>query len=293
MDFSRPEYWSGWPFPSPGDLHNPGIKPWIPGLQVDSLPAEPQGKPKKTELGSLSLLQWIFLSQESNWGFLHCRWIFASWGMLFIHHVYNSLHPINSTPISLHHKVPLCPSPTPFCDNHRPIILWNVRSVLDLLRLKERQKEWPVIDSAISTNPTASLYPIPWHIVFSENSVQLSHSVVSNSLRPHGLQHARLPCPSPTPGVHSNSCPLSWWCHQTVSSSVVPFSSCLQSFPASGSFQMSQLFASGGQSIGVWASASVLPMNTQDWSLLGWTGWISLQSKGNSRVFSNTTVQKH
>ena len=100
-------------------------------------------------------------------------------------------------------------------------------------------------------------------------------------------------CPSPTPGVYSNSCPLSQWCHLTISSSVIHFSSCLLSFPASGSFQMSQLFASGGQSIGVSASTSVLPMNTQDWSTLGWTGWISLQSKGLSRVFSNTTAQKH
>ena len=123
--------------------------------------------------------------------------------------------------------------------------------------------------------------------------IQFSRSVMSNSLWPHEPQHARPPCPSPTPGVHPNPCPLSRWCHPTISSSVVPFSSCPQSFPASGSFQMSQLFASGGQSIGVAASTSVLPINTQDWSPLGWTGWISLQSKGLSRVFSNTTVQKH
>ena len=110
---------------------------------------------------------------------------------------------------------------------------------------------------------------------------------------PHGLQYARLPCPSPTPGAYSNSCPLSWWCYPTISSSVVPFSSCLQSFPASGSFQMSQFFASCGQSIGVSTWASVLPMNIQDWFPLGWTAWISLLSKGLSRVFSNTTVQKH
>ena len=109
----------------------------------------------------------------------------------------------------------------------------------------------------------------------------------------HGPQHARPPCPSPTPGVYLISCPLSRWCHPTISSSVVRFSSCLKSFPASGSFQMSQFFASGGQSIGVSASASVLPMNIQDWFPLGLTGWISLQSKGLSRVFSNTTVQKH
>ena len=124
-------------------------------------------------------------------------------------------------------------------------------------------------------------------------SVQFSCSIVSDSLWPHGLQHARPPCPSPTPGVCSNSCPLCWWCHLTISSSVVPLSSHLQSFPASGSFQMSQLFALGGQSIGVSASTSVLQMSTQDWSPLGWTGWISFQSKGLSRVFSNTTVQKH
>ena len=110
---------------------------------------------------------------------------------------------------------------------------------------------------------------------------------------PHGLKHARFSCPSPNPGACSNSCSLSQWCHPTISSSVVPFPSCPQSFPASGSFQMSQLFASVGQSIGVSASTSVLPMNTQDWSPLGWTDWISLQSKGLSRVFSNNTVQKH
>ena len=127
----------------------------------------------------------------------------------------------------------------------------------------------------------------------SQSVSQFSRSVMSDSSRPHGPQHARPPCPSPTPRVYSNSSPLSWWCHPTISSSLVPFSSCLQSFPASGSFQMSQLFTPGGQSIGVSASASVLPMNTQDWSLLGWTGWISLQSKGLSGVFSNTTVQKH
>ena len=123
--------------------------------------------------------------------------------------------------------------------------------------------------------------------------VQFGHSVVSNSLRPHGPEHARPPCPSPTSRVYPNSCPLSQWCHPTFSSSVVPFFFCLQSVPASGSFQMSQLFTSGSQSIGVSVSTSVLPMNTQDWCPLGWTSWISLQSKGLSRVFSNTTVQKH
>ena len=132
-----------------------------------------------------------------------------------------------------------------------------------------------------------------WNICFS--SVQFSHSVVtqSDSLWPHGLQHARLPCPSPTPRAGSNLHPSSWWCHSTMSSSVIPFSSCLHSFPASGSFPMSHFFTSGGQSIGVSASASVLLMNIQDWFPLGWTGWFSLQSKGLSRVFSNTTLQKH
>ena len=125
------------------------------------------------------------------------------------------------------------------------------------------------------------------------SSVQFSRSVMSNSLRPHEPQHARPPCPSPTPGAYSNSCPSHQWCHQTISSSVIPFSSCLQSFPASGAFPMSQFFVSGGQNIGVSASASVLPMSVQDWFPLGWTGWISVQSKGLSRVFSNTTVQKH
>ena len=124
-------------------------------------------------------------------------------------------------------------------------------------------------------------------------SVQFSHSVMSDSLQPHGLQHSRPPCPSPTPGVYSNSCPLSQWCHPTISSSVIPFFSCLQSFPASGSFPMSQLFAWGGQRTGVSASASFLPKESQGWSPSEWTGWISLQSKGLSRVFSNTTVQKH
>ena len=124
-------------------------------------------------------------------------------------------------------------------------------------------------------------------------SFLFSCSVVANSLRPHGLQHARLPYPSPTSRACSNSYPSNWWCHPTISSSVVPFSSCLQSFPESGSFPISQFFASGGQSTGVSASASVLPMNVQDWFSLGLTGWISLLSKGLTGVFSNTTVQKH
>ena len=130
-------------------------------------------------------------------------------------------------------------------------------------------------------------------VLIKEVLVQFSCSVVANSLPPRELQHARPPCPSPTPGVYSNPCPSSWWCHPAISSFVIPFSSCPQSLPASGSFPMNQLFIWGSQNIGVSASASVLPMNTQDWSPLGWTGWISLLSKGLSRVFSNTTVQKH
>ena len=130
--------------------------------------------------------------------------------------------------------------------------------------------------------------------IHQADSVQFSRSVVSNSLQSYELQRARPPCPSPTPRVYPNSCPSSQWCHPAISSSVVPFSSFSQSLPAWGSFPMSQLFTWVGQSIGVSASVSVLPMNTQDWwSPLGWTGWISLQSKGLSRVFSNTTLQKH
>ena len=125
------------------------------------------------------------------------------------------------------------------------------------------------------------------------NSVQFNHSVVSNSLQPHDSQHTRPPCQSRTPRVYSNSCPLSWWCHPNISSSVVPFSSCPQSFPVSGFFSNDSVLRIGGRSIGVSAPASVLPMNAQDWFPLGWTGLICLQSKGPSRVFSNKTVQKH
>ena len=132
---------------------------------------------------------------------------------------------------------------------------------------------------------------------YFEGLLLFSHSVMSNSLQSHGLQHSSpspaLPCPSPSSRPCSNLCPLSQWCHPTILSSIVPFSSCLQSFPVSGSSQMSQFFPSGGQCIGASPSASVLPVNIQDWFPLGWTGWTSLQSKGLSKVFSNTTVQKH
>ena len=153
---------------------------------------------------------------------------------------------------------------------------------------------WLWISGSQSVVPGPTVLASPGNLLEMQIlSVQFSRSVVSNSLRPPEPQHARPPYPSPTPGVHPDSRPSSQWCHPTISSSVIPLSSHLQSFPASGSFQISQLFTSGGQSIGVSASTSVLPINTQDWSPLGWTGWISLQSKGISRVFSNTTVQKH
>ena len=159
------------------------------------------------------------------------------------------------------------------------------------------------LEKEMATHCSVLAWKIPWteepdrlqSMQFQR--IQFSPSVMSDSLQRHGLQHTRLPCPSPTPGVYSNSCRLSQWCHPIISSSVIPFSSRPQSFPASGSFQMSQFFTKGGPSIGVSASASVLPMNIQDWFPLGWTGWISLKSKELSRVVSNTTdvqnVQKH
>ena len=156
------------------------------------------------------------------------------------------------------------------------------------------KRAMPNLESILKSRDTT--LPTKIHLGQSygfSSSVQFSRSVVSSSLGPHELQHARCPYPSPALRVHPNPCPLSQWCHPTISSSVVPFSSCPQSFPESGSFQMSQLFTSGGQSIGVSALTSVLPMNTQDWFPLGWTGRLSLQSKALLRVFSNTTVQKH
>ena len=149
---------------------------------------------------------------------------------------------------------------------------------------------WTTICSLVSSASKNTLSSLTLPALWS-SAVQFSHSLVPDSLWPHGLQHFRPPCPSPTPGVYSNSCPLSRWCHLAISSSVIPFSSHLQSFPASRFFQMSQFFTSGCQSIEV--SASVLPMNIQDWSPLGWTAWISLLSKGFSRVCFNNTVQKH
>ena len=174
------------------------------------------------------------------------------------------------------------------CDSFLPLVSYpNERHF--------RNYRFPIIKNSLSER---RFFRMTWRLIFGRSlsiitpSVQFSRSVVSDSLRPHWLQYASPPCPSPTPRVHSNSCLLSQWCHPTLSSSVFPFS-LIQSFPASGSFPKSQLFASGGQRIGVSALASVHPMNIQDWFPLGWTGWISLQSKGLSRVFSNTTVQKH
>ena len=164
--------------------------------------------------------------------------------------------------------------------------MWNEKQQIKMYyHIKRKLSNWLIFISGKQIFNTTN--------VFQLSSVQFSRSVMSNSLQPHGLQNARPPCPSPTPRVYSNSWPLSRWCHPIISSSVIPFSSHLQSFPASGSFQMSQFFTSGGQSIGVSASTSVLPTNIQDWFPLGWTSGISLLSKGLSIVFCNTTVQKH
>ena len=178
---------------------------------------------------------------------------------------------------------------------HSSILAWRIPMDKNTwcLQPKGSPRVRPWLKQLNSIHPRPCL-PLDFHA--SPNlldSVQFSLSVMSNSLQLHGLQHARLPCSSPTPRVYLNSCPLTLWCHPTITFSVVPFSSHLQSFIASGSFPMSQSFTSDGQSIGVSTLPSVLPKNTQDWSPLEWTGWISLQSNGLSRVFSNTTVQKH
>ena len=164
--------------------------------------------------------------------------------------------------------------------------------------LQARILEWVVFSFSRGSSQPRDQTQVSWiagrfFTSWTTSSVQFSHSVLSDSLRPHELQHTRPPCPSPTPRVHANSRPSNRWCHPAISSSVVPFSSCPRSLPVSESFPMSQLFAWGGQSTGVSALASFLPKNIQDWFPLEWTGWISLQFKGLSRVFSNTTVQKH
>ena len=215
MGFPRQEFWSGLPFPYPGNLPNPGIE------------SRPLTFPALVR------------------------------GLIY--------PPLSSTSLYPPHS----------------------------LLLRSSQKDALSVRRKLSINRSCYTRSL---LIFCTWTVQFS-SVPQSCLTlcdPNGLKHAGPPCPSPpTPGVHSNSCPLSWWCHLPTSSSVDHFSSCLQSFPASGSFQMNQFFESGSQSIGVSASTSVLPMNTQDWSPLGWTGLISLQAKELSRVFSNTTVQKH
>ena len=159
---------------------------------------------------------------------------------------------------------------------------------MDISIRQKNSKETQALNDTLNQEDFIDIYR-----ALHPSSVQFSRWVVSDSLWTHESQHASPPCPTPTPGVHPNSCPLSQWCHLTISSSVIPFSSCPQSFPASGSSQMSHLFSSGGQSIELSPSASVLPMNTQGWSLSGWTGWICMLSKRLSGVFSNTTVQRH
>ena len=227
-------------------------------------------------MGCCFLLQGIFLTQGLNPCLLHCRWILDHWSTWEAHF---------TVTLSKTHPAP------------GALNSWITKSFIQLAA-ENLLSSGTIVDSdetVASKRKTLAHTELTcgWGKILHISSVQFSHSIVSNSLWPHELQHTRPLCPSPTPGVYPNSCPLSRWCHPTISCSVVPFSSCPQSFPASGSCQMSQHFTSGGQSIGVSASTSVLPMNTQDWSPLGQTGWISLQSKGLSRVFSNTTVQKH
>ena len=191
---------------------------------------------------------------------------------------------------------------------HSSVLAWRISGMAEpggLLSMGSQSWTWLTRLSSSSTILWTSVHSSSGTLCTRSNplnlfitstvysSDQISRSVVSDSLWPHESQHTRHPCPSPSPGVHSNSCPLSRWCHPAISSSVVPFSSCPQSLPPSKSFPMSQLFTWGGQSIGVSALASFLPKNTQGWSPLECTGWISLQPKGLSRVFSNTTVQKH
>ena len=271
MGFSRQEYWSGLPCPPPGDLLDPGIRTRISCVFCFArrfFTAERPWKPlsvytaKWTPSGSWNLPFPILLMSQMrqlcpvfrNATFFYCYCVIGSF--VFVSLIWTSCFAFLSYIL--------------LCEN-----------IMRQVRNGGRNQGWE------------ALVWFFWTQLYQFSSVQFSHSVVSNSLRPHEPQHARPLCPSPTPGVHPNPCPLSRWCHPTISTSVVPFSSCPQSFPASGSFQMSQLLAPSGQSSGVSASKSVLPMTTQDWSPLGWTGWISLQSKGLSRVFSNTTVQKH
>ena len=254
--FSRPEYYSGQLFASPGDLPIPGIEPRSPALQADSLPAEPPGKP----LHLVPSILFIYFSMDLD--YIFC---------------------LNYPAVSESLEIFVCKPVFLKLSNSQLSTLFNMPGTFNALYI--HSLSW-LIKEISHESLGVSFCPLGTIVKFSS----VTQSCLT--LRSHRLQHTRLPCLSPTPRACPNSYPSIWWCHPTISSSVVLFS-CFQSCPESGSFPMSQLFASGGQNIRVSASASVLPMNTRDWFTLGWTGWIFLQSKGLSRVFSNTTVQKH
>ena len=293
MGFPRQEYWSQLPFLLPGDLPDPGIEPESPELAGRFFTTESSGK----------IVYIVYKSKFVFFSALHALWC--------VHY----LHWISVVSQSLSHPLEACASsgkyvfittsPLGLILNHPSLLSvsffdcsWNI--LLWVLRRKWQCSEALEKNNKIESEKREEIrrreggpFPSSKANVYIYSSVQFSCSVVCDSLRPHELRHARPPCLSPSPGVHSNSCPSSLWCHPAISSFVVPFSSCPQSLPASESFPMSQLFAWGGQSTWVSALASFLPKNTQGWSPSEWTCWISLQSKGLSRVFSNTTVQKH
>ena len=255
--FSRQEYWSGLPFPSPGQSSWTKDRTWVS---------------YRSCIG-----RQVFFTTSATWK--------APIGTLC------TFNPLNNLCIAAED------TETQSSPRDRGSMWQREELIPSLPNSRVTQESWYFSlkwkEGKLQTAWFGGLPFWPSPACYS-TSVQFSSVAQSRpTLRPHESQHTRPPCPSPTPGVHPNSCPLSWLCHPAISSSVIPFSSCPQSSPASGYFQMSQLFTSGGQSIGVSASTSVLPMNTQDLSPLGWTGWISLQSKGLSRVISNTTVQKH
>ena len=256
MGFSRQEYWSELPFPSPEHLPNPGIKHGYPVLQTDSLLTELSGK-----LSILLMLSQIQLSILSIPCFRDC-------GAETKHFCFALSKLLNERICEYNKSVAV-----KFGRLCSAAVLWGAFFFLGGWIFVCKQMCWE-------------------NRLWLCFSVQFSCSVMCNSLWPHGLQHPRPSCPSPTPRAYSNSCPSSRWCYPPIASSVIPFSSCPCSFPESGSFPMNQFFTHG-QSIVVSASASVLPVNFQDWFPLGWTGWISLQSKGLSRVFSFITVKKH
>ena len=250
---------------------------WLHGLEPTRLLCPWNSPGKNIAVGCHALLQVIFPTSDQTQVYCHADRFLTIWAILEAMPVLD-MYPQKI--IIQKDTSPQCSCSTNYTARHGSNV--NVhRQMNGWRRLCKRPStdEW--------------MKKIMWYMNAVQYSVQFNHSVMSDSLWPHEPQHARPPCPPPTPGIHSNPCPSSRWCHPAISSSVVPFSSCPQSLPASRSFPMSQLFIWGGQSIGVSASTSVLLMNTQDWFLLGWTGWISVQSKALSRVFSNTTVQKH